>query len=55
VDAALHSAETPRIAALRSYDILDTPREEEFDDIVRVVSDEEPSHRQRFQLVEVPR
>jgi len=38
VEAALHSAETQRIAALRSYQILDTPREEEFDDIVRVVS-----------------
>lgn len=38
MEAALHRAETKRIAALRSYDILDTPREEEFDDIVRVVS-----------------
>src|SRR5882672_11002458 len=38
VEAALHSAEKQRIAALRSYEILDTPREEEFDDIVRVVS-----------------
>lgn len=38
MEAALHSAETGRIAALRSYKILDTPREEEFDDIVRVVS-----------------
>ncbi len=27
-----------RVAALRSYGILDTPREEEFDEIVRVVS-----------------
>ncbi len=38
MEAALHSAEEQRIAALRSYEILDTPREEEFDDIVRVVS-----------------
>jgi two-component sensor histidine kinase len=38
VEAALHSAEAERISALRSYGILDTPREEEFDDIVRVVS-----------------
>jgi len=38
VEAALHSAEKQRIAALRSYEILDTPREAEFDDIVRVVS-----------------
>ncbi|MEO8318582.1 MAG: histidine kinase dimerization/phosphoacceptor domain -containing protein [Bradyrhizobium sp.] len=38
MEAALHGAEKQRIAALRSYEILDTPREEEFDDIVRVVS-----------------
>ena len=38
MEAALHSAEAERISALRSYGILDTPREEEFDDIVRVVS-----------------
>jgi two-component sensor histidine kinase len=38
VEAARHSAEAQRLAALRAYDILDTPREEEFDDIVRVVS-----------------
>jgi C4-dicarboxylate-specific signal transduction histidine kinase len=38
VEAALHSAERERILALRSYGILDTPREAEFDDIVRVVS-----------------
>lgn len=38
VEAALHSSEDQRLAALRSYGILDTPREAEFDDIVRVVS-----------------
>ena len=38
MEAGLHSAERQRIAALRAYEILDTPREEEFDDIVRVVS-----------------
>src|SRR4051794_40665772 len=38
VEAALHSAEKQRIAALRSYEMLDTPREAEFDDIGRVVS-----------------
>ena len=38
MEAALHSAEDERLSALRSYGILDTPREEEFDDIVRVVS-----------------
>jgi len=38
VEAPLHPAERERIVALRSYGILDTPREEEFDDIVRVVS-----------------
>jgi two-component sensor histidine kinase len=38
VEAALHSAEEQRLAALRHYQILDTPREKEFDDIVRVVS-----------------
>ena len=38
MEAALHRAEGQRIAALRSYGILDSPREAEFDDIVRVVS-----------------
>ena len=38
VEATLHSAEERRLSALRSYGILDSPREEEFDDIVRVVS-----------------
>jgi signal transduction histidine kinase len=33
-----HSDEGRRVAALRAYDILDTPREEEFDEVVRVVS-----------------
>ena len=36
--AELHFAETQRLAALRGYDILDTPREAEFDDIVEVVA-----------------
>lgn len=36
--AALHSVESQRLAALRSYGILDTPRESEFDDVVKVVS-----------------
>jgi phosphoserine phosphatase RsbU/P len=38
VKAELHFAETQRLEALRGYDILDTPREAEFDDIVEVVS-----------------
>ncbi len=38
MEAARHSAEERRIAALRGYDILDTPREGEFEDVVRVVS-----------------
>jgi signal transduction histidine kinase len=33
-----HAAETRRIAALRSYDVLDTPREATFDDIVLIAS-----------------
>lgn len=36
--AELHQAEDRRLSALRSYGILDTPREAEFDDIVKVVS-----------------
>lgn len=36
--AALHSAEEFRLAALRHYGILDTPREAEFDEVVRVAS-----------------
>ena len=36
--AELHAAETQRLAALRGYGILDTPREAEFDEIVEVVS-----------------
>jgi GAF domain-containing protein len=39
VKAALHASEHQRLAALRSYDILDTPREREFDDVVKLVSD----------------
>ena len=36
--AALHSAEEYRLAALRSYGILDTPREADFDEVVEVAS-----------------
>jgi two-component sensor histidine kinase len=36
--AALHSAEEYRLAALRRYNILDTPREEDFDEVVEVTS-----------------
>jgi two-component sensor histidine kinase len=38
VKAALHSAEEYRLAALRQYDILDTPRETDFDEVVEVAS-----------------
>ena len=36
--ACTHPRQTERLQALYSYDILDTPREEEFDDIVDLVS-----------------
>ncbi|MDO9411575.1 MAG: histidine kinase dimerization/phosphoacceptor domain -containing protein [Pseudolabrys sp.] len=36
--ADLHSAEEFRLAALRGYGILDTPREEDFDDVVKVAA-----------------
>ena len=36
--AALHSAEEYRLAALRHYGILDTPREADFDDVVEMAS-----------------
>ncbi len=36
--AELHSAEEFRLAALRRYGILDTPREAEFDEVVEVAS-----------------
>ena len=36
--AALHSAEAYRLAALRNYGILDTPREADFDEVVEVAS-----------------
>jgi two-component sensor histidine kinase len=38
VKAELHSAEEYRLAALRHYDILDTPREADFDEVVKVAS-----------------
>jgi two-component sensor histidine kinase len=38
VKAELHSAEAHRLAALRSYGILDTPREADFDEVVQVAS-----------------
>lgn len=38
MEARRHSDEGRRVAALRAYDILDTPREDEFDEVVRVVS-----------------
>lgn len=38
MEASRHGQEEQRVAALRSYGILDTPREDEFDEIVRVVS-----------------
>ncbi|MES2196066.1 MAG: histidine kinase dimerization/phosphoacceptor domain -containing protein [Pseudomonadota bacterium] len=36
--AELHSAEGHRLEALRRYDILDTPREADFDEVVEVAS-----------------
>ena len=36
--AELHSAEEFRLAALRSYEILDTPREADFDEVVTVTA-----------------
>ena len=38
MEASRHIAEDRRVGALRSYGILDTPREEDFDAIVQVVS-----------------
>jgi signal transduction histidine kinase len=38
MEAPRHAAEDRRVAALHSYGLLDTPREEEFDEIVKVVS-----------------
>lgn len=36
--AATHPRQSERLAALRSYEILDTPRESDFDDIVELAS-----------------
>src|SRR4029079_14599664 len=38
MEASRHIAEDRRVAALHAYGILDTPREDEFDAIVKVVS-----------------
>jgi two-component sensor histidine kinase len=38
VKAELHSAEEYRLSALRRYGILDTPREADFDEVVKVAS-----------------
>jgi GAF domain-containing protein len=38
VNAELHSAEEDRLDALRRYGILDTPREIDFDEVVKVSS-----------------
>jgi PAS domain S-box-containing protein len=38
MQASIHPDEERRLAALRAFDVLDTPRENEFDDIVRVVA-----------------
>lgn len=38
VKAELHSAEEYRLDALRRYEILDTPREADFDEVVKVTS-----------------
>jgi GAF domain-containing protein len=38
VKAELHSAEGYRLDALRRYGILDTPRESDFDEVVKVAS-----------------
>ena len=37
--ATLHPEEPPRLAALRRYDILDTPNERSFDEIVELAAD----------------
>ncbi|RYG35187.1 GAF domain-containing protein, partial [bacterium] len=36
--AALHSEESARLSALRSYGVLDTPQESDFDDIVALAA-----------------
>lgn len=38
MQAAYHPRQVERLAALRAYDILDTPREADFDDIVHLAS-----------------
>ena len=37
--AAVHPRQSERLEALYSYDILDTPREKDFDDIVKLASE----------------
>jgi two-component sensor histidine kinase len=39
VKAGIHVAEELRLAALRDYGILDTPREDDFDEVVKVAAD----------------
>ncbi len=39
MQAAQHPRQTERLAALRSFDILDTPREKDFDDIAALASE----------------
>jgi two-component sensor histidine kinase len=38
VKAELHPSEAARLQALRRYDVLDTPRERDFDEVVEIVS-----------------
>ncbi len=39
MEAAKHSSEKERIAELRSYEVLDTPREAAFDEIVALTAE----------------
>jgi GAF domain-containing protein len=47
--------ERERIAALRSYDILDTPPEPDFDDVVRLVADICEAPRAAINLIDEDR